>query len=249
MPPVNDAEITVLAHSGLTFNAPLSDARAAELVASLGPLAGTRVVDLGCGWAELLLRVLAKEPTATGAGIDTNAAEIERGSANAATRGLTGRVRFDVGDATAYPDGRADVVLCIGASHAWAGTHQALQAVRPLLRPGGRLLFGDGYWQRPPGPETLAALGGDPGEFGSLAELADLAIDSGYRLLALSTAGTDEWDAFESRWCGGLEQWLLSHPDSPDAARVRAVADEHRRGWLHGYRGTLGFAYLTLAAS
>jgi SAM-dependent methyltransferase len=145
-------------------------------------------------------RVLAKEPTATGAGIDTNAAEIERGSANAATRGLTGRVRFDVGDATAYPDGRADVVLCIGASHAWAGTRQALQGVRPLLRPGGRLLFGDGYWQRPPGPETL-------------------------------------------------EQWLLSHPDSPDAARVRAVADDHRRGWLHGYRGTLGFAYLTLAAS
>ena len=62
-------------HTYLDFNAPLSDRRAAALVAGVGPLADKSVLDLGCGWAELLLRILAGEPTATGVGID-NAEEI-----------------------------------------------------------------------------------------------------------------------------------------------------------------------------
>ena len=32
----------------------------------------------------------------------------------------------------------------------------------------------------------------------------------------------------------------------PSADELRAQADAHRQGWLHGYRGVLGFAYLTL---
>jgi SAM-dependent methyltransferase len=244
---VDYAEIAALAHAGLVFNAPLSDTRAGELVSSLRPLANARAIDLGCGWAELLLRILDNEPTATGVGVDINAGEIERAKRAAAARGLSDRTRFDVADATTWSDGRADVLVCIGASHAWAGTRPALQALRPMLQPGGRLLFGDGYWQRPPGPQALTALRAEPGDFGSLAELAELATDSGYLLLALSTATTDEWDAFESRWCGALERWLLRNPGSPHAQHVRTVASEHRKAWLHGYRETLGFAYLTLA--
>jgi len=29
---------------------------------------------------------------------------------------------------------------------------------------------------------------------------------------------------------------------------MRQMAAEHRQDWLHGYRGILGFAYLTLLA-
>jgi hypothetical protein len=93
----------------------------------------------------------------------------------------------------------------------------------------------------------MAALEAGSDEFPSLAGLVDLALHSGFRLLSLSVANADEWDSFESRWCAGRERWLLEHPDAPDAAEVRALVDEHRTGWLHGYRGFLGFAYLTLA--
>jgi hypothetical protein len=64
--------------------------------------------------------------------------------------------------------------------------------------------------------------------------------------LSVSVANSDEWDSFETRFCAGRERWLLEHPDAPDAAEVRAAVDNHRNGWLHGYRGVLGFAYLTL---
>lgn len=245
----DETEIGRIARGGLTFNAPLSDARAAELLRSVRPFGHGLVADLGCGWAELLIRALEAEETATGVGVDSDADAIGRGRAAAADRGVAGRVQLEVADVTQWQFEPVDLLLCIGSSHAWAGTRPALGEMRPMLRPGGRLLFGEGFWERPPGPDARAALGSVPDGLGSLAELADLAVSVGYRVLALATASADEWDAYESGWLGGLERWLLHHPDSSLADRARAAADAQRRAWLHGRRGNLGFAYLTLAVA
>ena len=59
-----------LAHGGLTFNAPLSEGRASALVAALPISPGHHVLDLGCGWGELLLRILAAHTATTGTGVD-----------------------------------------------------------------------------------------------------------------------------------------------------------------------------------
>jgi SAM-dependent methyltransferase len=232
-------------YSELEFNAPLDSDHARRLVASLRPLRGASIVDLGCGWAELLLRVLEDEPTARGVGIDRDVAAIDRARTNVEARGLHDRVRLECGDAAAWSD-RTDVAIVVGASHAWGGIAATLEAVRPLLRPGGRLLLGEGFWERSPTSEALAALDARVDEFSTLAGLVDLCSADGYRLLAVSTASLPEWDDFESRFAAGRERWLLQHPDAPDAADVRAEIDAHRNGWLHGYRGVLGFAYLTL---
>ncbi|MEU4623456.1 hypothetical protein AB0G04_26220 [Actinoplanes sp. NPDC023801] len=45
---------------------------------------------------------------------------------------------------------------------------------------------------------------------------------------------------------GELESWLVANPGHPEAAEVRTKLDSHRRFWLRGHRGVLGFAYLTL---
>lgn len=51
----------------------------------------------------------------------------------------------------------------------------------------------------------------------------------------------DEWS-----WTGSLARWALDHPDDPDAAQALGAVETHRREWLHGYRGTLGFLTLLL---
>ena len=48
----------------------------------------------------------------------------------------------------------ADRLICVGASHAWGGTEQALTALSRLVVPGGRLLYGDGYLEPDPSPLT-----------------------------------------------------------------------------------------------
>ena len=54
-----------------------------------------------------------------------------------------GRVDFVHAESATWEQ-QADRVLCIGASHAWAGVEQALHPLARVVRPGGRVLFGEG---------------------------------------------------------------------------------------------------------
>ena len=81
-------------YTRLAFHGPLSEARADRLVGRLARTRPATVLDLGCGWGELMLRVLAAVPGAVGTGVDLSAADLARGRDNAAARGLDGRVSF-----------------------------------------------------------------------------------------------------------------------------------------------------------
>jgi SAM-dependent methyltransferase len=232
-------------YAWLAFNAPLAEARAESLAAALAAAAPSSVTDVGCGWGELLLRVLAHAPSARGLGVDSDETGLERARTNASARGLAGRATFRVETlpATLAP---ADAVICIGSDHAWGTQADALAALRELVLPGGRLLFGSGFWERRPSVDEAAALGMTPGSLPDLAGLVDLAIEAGFRPLATQTATRDEWEQFESGYLADWEEWLLRHGSDPRADGIRAQADAHRNEWLRGYRDVLGFAYLTL---
>ena len=58
------------ATSGLTFHGPLSEARAVRLTGELAAGGPATVLDVGCGWGELMLRILAAAPDASGTGVD-----------------------------------------------------------------------------------------------------------------------------------------------------------------------------------
>jgi len=66
--------------------------------------------DLGCGWGELLLRILDAVPGAVGTGIDLSAADLARGRDNAAARGLASRVSFAEESAVGTARGPADLL-------------------------------------------------------------------------------------------------------------------------------------------
>jgi SAM-dependent methyltransferase len=238
----------------LTFHGPLSEARAARLVARLTRNNPRTVLDIGCGWGELMLRVLAAAPDATGLGLDTDEGDLVRGRDNAKARGLEDRVTFVRESGVGTSRGPADLVLCIGASHALTEvqlpghTAAALRELRRLVTPGGRVLLAEGFWHRTPTGAELAGMwpGTSAAEFGDLASLADLAVGAGFRPTWIETATLEEWEDFESGYQCDEEEWLATHGDHPKAAEVRAQVDQHRSFWLRGYYGLLGQAYLTL---
>ncbi|MER7035675.1 SAM-dependent methyltransferase, partial [Streptomyces albidoflavus] len=141
-----------------------------------------------------------------------------------------------------------DLAVSIGAAHAWpGGAAEALKVLRAAVRPGGRVLFGDGFWEREPSPAALEGLGAGPGDFGSLLELIRLAESAGLRALQVTVADQREWDLFESAAnIGRGERWALAHPGHPLHAEVTAAVDARRTGYYGGYWGTLGLAYLVL---
>lgn len=241
----------------LTFHGPLSEDRVARMIRRIvdhAPAPPATVLDIGCGWGEFMLRLLEAAPGATGVGLDLNEDDLARGRANAEARGLSGRVRFVQESAAGITRDPADVVLCLGASHALSDarppehTTAALHALRRLVAPGGRVVLGEGFWQRPPGAEELSAMWPEASasEFLPLAGLVDLAVAAGFRPSWIETASPDEWEHFESAYQSDVEEWLAAHPDHPLAEETRERVDSHRGTWLRGYHGVMGLAYLTL---
>ncbi|MEV4416021.1 class I SAM-dependent methyltransferase [Catellatospora sp. NPDC049609] len=224
------------ASAGLTFNAPLGEARAADLVRRLAPDGPHwRALDLGCGNGELLLR-LCHAHGIDGDGVEREAADGERVRRRAAELGIADRVGFHAADATTW-DRPAELVVNVGASHIWGGTEQALAALRPLTAPGGKLLFGEGFYRTEPTAQVREIFG----DMTDLASLARLAVAAGFRTTHVAESTLGEWDDFESDWRAGIEALGTPH--------ARAFADRRRDEYLGGYRGTLGFAWLVLTAA
>jgi len=103
---------------------------------------GARVLDAGCGWGGLLLR-LARLRAATGVGITLSVLQAETANAHAAAHALP--VRFLAGDylTAELGEARFDAVTCIETLIHCADKPAALARVAARLRPGGRLLLVD----------------------------------------------------------------------------------------------------------
>lgn len=242
----------------LTFMAPLSEERAAGLVGFISANFAGTVTDVGCGWGELLIRVLQVSPDAKGIGIDLNHSSIEHARILARARGVDDRLSLIAGDVKEHLPRWSEAVVCIGASQIWGPPveakmpldyRSALHAIREKVKPGSPVVYGEGIWAATPTPEAVAPLGGRLDEYVFLPDLLDIARDAGFAAVQVHQASLDEWDAFESGFAARYARWLANNPaDHPDAPGVRERLERQRDAYFRGYRSILGMAYLAMFA-
>ncbi|MET8627774.1 class I SAM-dependent methyltransferase [Kitasatospora sp. NPDC004669] len=236
-------QISRLAHAHHPIAAPLADESVARLLdrALAGQESG-RALDLGCGEGAWLLRTLAARPGWRAVGVDLDAEALTRARETATALGVVRRIGLHHLDAREFTaEEPFDLVLCVGATHAFDGLLPTLAVARELLAPGGRLLVGEGFWEREPSRAALDGLGAVREDFADLATTTDRVLAEGWTPVYAHVTTAREWDDYEFSWAGSLAEWVLDHPEHPGAAAAREAADRHRTEWLHGYRGTLGF--------
>lgn len=231
---------TTLAHATHDFCNPVSIEALDRCVAELELPAGSRVLDAGCGKAELLIR-FAERWNARAVGVDMNPAFLAEARKRAAGRAELELIESPMADARFEP-GSFALAICVGSVHVFGDLPQALAALRALLVPGGRLLLGHGYWQREPDPEYLAGFDATRDELGSHADnLAALAA-AGFETTGFTLSSPADWDEYENRYSGNVERFFAEHPNDPDRdeflARIRSWHALYRR-WG---RDTMGFA-------
>lgn len=112
-------------------------------VAPLQPLAGTDLVDIGCGNGVQTLYVHRSCNPGTTRGVDLDAPNIASAlEGGAGVRGLS----FSVDDAqtlATIPDASADRVLCTESAHHYPDKAAFLRSVFRILRPGGKFVIAE----------------------------------------------------------------------------------------------------------
>jgi SAM-dependent methyltransferase len=232
---VERPDYTRIAHTGMAIMNPIPAAKLDEVLALLDLPARGRVVDLGCGKGDLLGRIAAR--------YDVNAVGIDRDEKLLAE--APPGIKVIVADIETWNRGRAafDLVASVGSP-------AQLSSLAGLVRPGGLVLYGDGYWRREPTDEYLEALGTTRDELEDYAGTIQRADDLGLTPLYAVTASVDDFDHYEWSWSLNGERYAAEHPDEPGVGEFLDWIRAGRRRYLElGGRDTLGFGLFLFRAA
>lgn len=235
---------SLIAHAALDVMNPIPLAAVDRLLELVGLAEGDAVVDIGAGKGGIALLALARGAKVTLVERSTVFAPLAQQAITRAKFSATATVVVE--DARAFVEratpGQFQLAMCVGASHALGGRDAALAALHTLVAPGGRVIFGEGYWRKKPTPAYLQVLGSTGTEFGTIDENIAAAHKVGLVPVREELAGPAEFSAYELGWCKGLEKFATEHPDDPDAAEMRTTATNRRTAYQKWGRDELGYA-------
>ncbi len=186
----SDAVVLLLGDSYHPGGPPLTR----RLATLLGLRPGQRVADIASG-PGATARLLATEYGVLVDGVDVAAPVVARARAAADTVGLTGRVRFHLGDAEAVPlpDNSFDALISECAFCTFPDKGAAAAEFARILRPGGRVGLADVTITEAGLPDeltTLAARVACIADARSLTDYTRILVDAGLRTVYTETHDT-----------------------------------------------------------
>jgi len=233
---------TTVAHRDHVFLSPLSGPKVDQVLSMLELPLGARVLDVGCGKGEMLVR-LAGRRGARGVGLDVNPAFLAEARARAAARVPEAGLVFHESAACDFPAEPAafDAVLCVGATEAYGGYRDALSGLAGLVRPHGRLMVGERFWRRHPHPDYVQVLGTPLDGLLDHPRNVRAGEEAGLVPICTAVSAEDEWDRYEALCVRAVEEYASGHPEDPEAESMWKRARRRHEAYEHWGRDTLGF--------
>jgi ubiquinone/menaquinone biosynthesis C-methylase UbiE len=233
---------STIAHHDHVYCNPISPEKMDRVLGLVDLREGARVLDVGCGKGELLVRA-AELYGAAGVGVDTNPEFLREARARAATRVPGRTIEFHEMEFESFRanDGTFDLATCIGSTHACGGYRTALELLKRAVRPGGHVLAGEGYWKRDPSASYLEGLRARRDELTDHFGNVRAGIEAGLTPMYAAASNADEWDHYEGLYARAVERFLNEHPEDPDRDAMALRIRDWRRLYLESGRETLGF--------
>ncbi len=163
---MNPHKFSAIAHRDHDYCNPIGAGKIERLL-DLLPLDETsRVLDLGCGRAELALRIIERFGS-TVVAVDRSSMMLDAARERAEWTGALGKLHLDDVDIADY---RADpenfhLTVMLGAGGIRGGMPGICAQLKQWTRSGGYIMIGEGFWRQKPHSDYLALLGGQDTHF------------------------------------------------------------------------------------
>ncbi len=220
---------------GFVIDNPMSSEALDAVVDALDPRPGMRAVDVPCGRGELLLR-LADRGVA-GSGVDLSPWVVRDAHDRARSRGHQLTLHLGDGKGFPYPTDN-DVACSLGGSWIWNGPVGTVRALAGMVKPGGRVAFGDVVLR--PGADVTAVEGGVPL---SRARLEAEAVACGLEPVAWFSSDIVEWERYV------MESFAHIDAFTDDPERRAAYYAFAREGAAEFERERSSFEWVVLVAA
>ncbi len=240
---MNPYKFSAIAHREHDYCHPLAAAKIERLLDLLPLVETSRVLDLGCGRAELALRIIERFG-ATVVAIDRSSLMLDQARERAEWTGALGKLHLDNID---IRDFRADpetfhLAVMLGSGGITGGMSSICQQLRTWTCGGGYVLIGTGYWRTRAHPDYLALLGTERGHHADHRGNVQAGIDAGLVPMHAVTASVDEWDEYQWTYARSVDRYAREQPDDPDVPAMLERSRKLRDAYLRWGRDTLGFA-------
>jgi SAM-dependent methyltransferase len=240
---MNHQKFSAIAHRDHDYCNPISATKIERLL-DLLPLDETsRALDLGCGRAELALRIIERFGSPVVA-VDHSSLMLDSARERAEWTGALHKLHLDDIDIREF---KADpetfhLSVMMGAGGIAGGMAGICTELKGWTKGGGYVMVGEGYWRQKPSADYLALLGGAESQYLDHRGNVQAGIDAGLIPMHATTASLDEWDEYEWKYCRSIERYAREMPDDPDVPAMLERIRRWRDGYLRWGRDTLGFA-------
>lgn len=234
-------KFSAIAHTNHDVLNPISDAKIERVIDVLRLDERARVLDLGCGKAEVLLRIIERYRCA-GVGVDLNPRFIQAARRAASSRVPDADLTLLLGKAEDQAlEANFDVGIAMGCRPFGESYDSTLLGFQRHVRPGGLVILGEGFWAEAPSKEALEFLDATEADQATHADNVLLAGKRGMVPLYACVASEDDWDHYEWRYLAAVERYCDANPTDPDTPAMRARIRTWRDAVLRWLRGALGF--------
>lgn len=233
-----------ITHRFHTLMNPQSEEKVDELINLLQIKPNSRVVDIGCGKGEFLIR-LAEKAKISGVGVDLSPYTIKEARERTEKRGTDAEIEYVESDGKAYleeNDDEFDLSICMGASWIFGGYEGTLKALTKNTKPGGIIISGEPYWKKQPSQWYLDITEMSYSTFGTNAQNMELAEHLGLKIIYALHSNLDDWDKYEGLTWRGVDDHMQRNPGDPDNEEILKWVKKDRTAYIREGRDVLGWA-------
>lgn len=208
-------------HHSMNICSPMTGADLDAVLGCLDLGPGDRMLDVGCGHGELLIRA-AERIAVDATGLDLSPWVLVRAIEESRKRDITGSLSWWLGDGKDLPRDHWDALTCLGASWIWNGFSGTATAAAARSRPGGVVAIGDLVLKRGCDPAAIAAR---YGRVLTLDEQRGILREAGFDPFDRIVASDTAFDGYEARVARSAGEYARLHPGEQ---AERCLADQRR---------------------